>query len=988
MIKIALLIGVSEYKPSLNPLPQALKDVAAMQRVLQHQNLGGFDKVKTLPNPEPLEMQEAIEMLFSERTKDDLVLLFFSGHGIKDDAGRLYFATRITRKNSKGKLVKATAVPANFVHDIMSNSRCRREIVILDCCFSGAFAEGMTAKDDGVVDLQRQLGGEGRAVLTASTSSQYSFEEQGSELSVYTRYLVEGIETGDADLDGDGVVSIDEWHDYASTKVRAVQPSMKPEIYAVREGFKIQVAKIPPEEPKQKYRKEVKLFISRGEISLVGRRTLDVLRMQMELSEDEATAIEKEVLEPYREEFRNKLQQYEQVFSEVIKREETLSEATRDDLSHLQETLGLKNEDTMPIEARVIARLNTYKQKLQQYESELTQAMQREYPLSQATREHLHQMQQSLELTDVEVGPIETCITAQIEKRREKLQEYEQALIEATGEKRHPPSDSKRRELEQLQQNLNLSSEDIAPIEGRITTEIKEYQQHLQQYQQALVEAIRYEYPLGEETADELNRFQKVLKLSDEDVTPLKERIMAQRQQEYPINLGQNTQESAQAIQPQPVPSQKQVEIASEAESSSSSAKPGRQVALITSVLVSAVLVALGLVGGGVWLLTHRPSSEPSSSPVTDLKTPSTSEITSKRETSVTNLKTPSTSEITSKRETSVTDLKTPSTSKIASKRKTSITSNTRDYLSDFSSVENVPSGEFAHGGSAAWTLIHKDIYRALQAARPEFKLRYTLPASGIPSSRKAIRMLLDNQLVFANSSDPLDSEIYQKALQQGYTLSEIKVAVKGITIIVHPDLNIPGLTLAQLKDIYTGKITNWNQVGGPNLAITPYSLPVKDSGTAEFFEHFVMENLPFAENVTFVPTTTRAMHRVADNFGSIYYGSAPVVIGQCTIKPLPIGLHSDELIPPYQEPLVSPSDCPGRRNQVNLTVMQTGQYPLLQPLFVVVKNDNRVNEQAGEAYANLLLTDQGQELIRQAGFIPIRCLSYEADRLAACQDF
>ncbi|MDJ0901174.1 MAG: substrate-binding domain-containing protein [Xenococcus sp. MO_188.B8] len=950
MIKIALLIGVSQYKPGLNPLPEALKDVEAMQRVLQNQDMGGFDEVKTLANPEPLEMEEAIEMLFSGRTKDDLALLFFSGHGIKDDAGRLYFATSITRKNRKGELVKATAVPANFVHDIMSNSRCRREIVILDCCFSGAFAEGMTAKDDGVVDVQRQLGGEGRAVLTASTSSQYSFEEQGSDLSVYTRYLVEGIETGDADLDGDGVVSIQEWHDYASTKVRAVQPSMKPEIYAVREGFKIRVAKIPPEEPKQKYRKEVKLFISRGKISLVGRRTLDLLRMQMGLSEDEATAIEKEVLEPYREKFRNKLQQYEQVFSEVIKREETPSEATRDDLRHLQETLGLKNEDTMPLEARVIARFNTYKQKLQQYESELTQAIQREYPLSQATCDRLHQMQQSLELTDVEVVPIETRITAQIEERREKLQEYEQALIEATGERRHPLSDSKRRELEKLQQNLNLSSENIAPIEGRINTEIKEYQQHLQQYQQALVEAIRYEYPLGEETAHELKRFQKVLRLSDEDVTPLKERILAQRQQEYAINLGQHTQESSPAIQPQPVESQKQVEIPSEAESSSSSVKPGRQV-VFTSVLVSAVLVVLGLVGGGVWLLTHRPSSEPSSSPVTDLKTPITSEIASE----------------------------------IASKIATSIPSHTRDYISDFSSVDNVPSGEFAYGGSAAWAPIHRDLDPVLQAAQPEFKLHYTLPASGIPSSSEGIRMLLDNQLAFAHSSRPLHSDEYQKALQQGYSLSEITIALEGIAIVVHPELNIPGLTLPQLKDIYTGKITHWNQVGGSNLPITPYSLPAKESGIAEFFDHFVMQDFPFAENVTFVPTTTSAVGQVAENLGGIYYAPAPDVIGQCTIKPLPIGNHSDKLIPPYQEPLVPPSDCPGRRNQLNMTAMQTGQYPILQPLFVAVKHDSQVNEQAGGAYANLLLTDQGQELIRQAGFIAIRCLSHYVDTLATC---
>nr|WP_017317425.1 caspase family protein [Mastigocladopsis repens] len=86
--------------------------------------------------------------MFQGRAKEDLVLFFFSGHGIKDESGRLYLATRMTRKNQQGELVKATAVPASFVHDIMSNSRSKRQVIILDCCFSGAFAEGWLAKDD------------------------------------------------------------------------------------------------------------------------------------------------------------------------------------------------------------------------------------------------------------------------------------------------------------------------------------------------------------------------------------------------------------------------------------------------------------------------------------------------------------------------------------------------------------------------------------------------------------------------------------------------------------------------------------------------------------------------------------------------------------------------------------------------------------------------------------------------------------------------
>jgi branched-chain amino acid transport system substrate-binding protein len=174
MAKVALLIGVSEYEPGLTPLPAAVKDVEAMQRVLLHPDIGGFDDVTLLVNPQRHVMEEAIEILFDNRQKDDLVLLFFSGHGIKDESGKLYFAARNTRKTDKGVPVKATTVPANFVHEVMSNSRSKREVVILDCCFSGAFAEGMLARDDGFVDVKNQLGGEGRAVLTSSTSTQYS----------------------------------------------------------------------------------------------------------------------------------------------------------------------------------------------------------------------------------------------------------------------------------------------------------------------------------------------------------------------------------------------------------------------------------------------------------------------------------------------------------------------------------------------------------------------------------------------------------------------------------------------------------------------------------------------------------------------------------------------------------------------------------------------------------------------------------------------
>ncbi len=85
----------------------------------------------------------------------------------------------------------------------------------MDCCFSGAFGDLVT-KDDGDVDLGSLLGAEGGVVLTSSRSLENSFEQKGSDLSIYTRYLVEGIRTGAADRDGDGAVSVDELHQFAS----------------------------------------------------------------------------------------------------------------------------------------------------------------------------------------------------------------------------------------------------------------------------------------------------------------------------------------------------------------------------------------------------------------------------------------------------------------------------------------------------------------------------------------------------------------------------------------------------------------------------------------------------------------------------------------------------------------------------------------------------------------------------------------------------
>ncbi|WP_413172022.1 caspase, EACC1-associated type [Anabaena azotica] len=377
MARIALLIGVSEYQPGLNKLAGAVKDIEAMRRVLQHPEMGGFSEseIIVMPNPQRQDMENAIEKLFDNRKKDDLLLLYFSGHGITDDTGKLYLTNSQTRKYDNGNLIKTTATPASLIHEFMENSRSQRQVIILDACFSGAFAEGMKAKDDSNVDINRQLGGKGRVVLTSSSSSQYSFEQTGEELSVYTRYIVNGIETGAADTDNDGVISVDELHEFARKKVQEAAPAMSPKIYAVEEGFKITVAKAPVGNPKLKYRKELEKYLRDGKISPIGNRILKRYQNELGLSDDEVKQIQDEVLEPIRR-YQANLKEYEEALREALEYEKSLSQETQNELKHFQQLLQLRDEDVEPINKKLISFSSLLGEEVKESENKFSQEKQ------------------------------------------------------------------------------------------------------------------------------------------------------------------------------------------------------------------------------------------------------------------------------------------------------------------------------------------------------------------------------------------------------------------------------------------------------------------------------------------------------------------------------------------------------------------------------------------------------------------------------------
>ncbi|MBD1917706.1 MULTISPECIES: caspase family protein [Cyanophyceae] len=358
MAKFALLIGISTYSSGLPLLPAAVRDVQALQSVLEHPDMGNFDQVQTILDQDVQAIRRSIEDHFLQCGRDDLALLFFSGHGIKDDFGRLYLAAKETSKDKHGNLIRSTSVETSFIQETMARSRSRHKVVILDCCFSGAFGEGFLAKDDGLIDIENQLGGEGVAVLTSSASMQYSFEHEDSETSIYTRYLVEGIETGAADLDGDGLISSQELHNYTARRVTEAAPAMRPKFFVFEEGFRIYLAQAPTKDPILQYRREVeraaRFNSESGEISEIAHRTLALMRENLGISRDSADRIAYEVLEPYRKK-KQSLQDYEQTLSAVLCEEYPLSKRSELELKRLQNISGLQDEDVEPIRSRLIA---------------------------------------------------------------------------------------------------------------------------------------------------------------------------------------------------------------------------------------------------------------------------------------------------------------------------------------------------------------------------------------------------------------------------------------------------------------------------------------------------------------------------------------------------------------------------------------------------------------------------------------------------------
>lgn len=221
--------------------------------------------------------------------------------------------------------------------------------------------------------------------------------------------------------------------------------------------------------------------------------------------------------------------------------------------------------------------------------------------------------------------------------------------------------------------------------------------------------------------------------------------------------------------------------------------------------------------------------------------------------------------------------------------------------------------------------------------------------------SGTGLSSLISGTCDIAMSSRNIKEKEIALAKQKGISPNEIKVALDGLAVVVNPGNPISKLTLAQLADIFTGRVTNWKEIGGKDEKIVVLSREV-NSGTHVYFkEHVLRKNDPnskeeFAPGALMLSSSQAIADEVAGNTAAIgYYG-----MGYISKKQKPLSLAKDEK---------SEYETPTIENVIN------GKYPISRPLFLYT---NGAPEGLVKKFVDFTLSKEGQDIVLATDFVPV----------------
>lgn len=207
-----------------------------------------------------------------------------------------------------------------------------------------------------------------------------------------------------------------------------------------------------------------------------------------------------------------------------------------------------------------------------------------------------------------------------------------------------------------------------------------------------------------------------------------------------------------------------------------------------------------------------------------------------------------------------------------------------------------------------------------------------------------------------AMSSRNIKKKEVALAKQKGINPYEIKVGLDGLAVVVNPKNPVNKLTLEQLAGIFSGKITNWKELGGQDSKIAILSREV-NSGTHVYFkEHVLRNNDPnskeeFAPSALMLPSSQAIADEVAGNTQAIgYYG-----MGYISAKQQPVSIAIDE-----KKEFVSPT----------IENVLSGKYPISRPLFLYTNGEP---QGLVKKFVDFALSKEGQEIVLKTDFVPIK---------------
>lgn len=231
---------------------------------------------------------------------------------------------------------------------------------------------------------------------------------------------------------------------------------------------------------------------------------------------------------------------------------------------------------------------------------------------------------------------------------------------------------------------------------------------------------------------------------------------------------------------------------------------------------------------------------------------------------------------------------------------------------------------------------------KTAEAFRKSNKVSITIEGSG---SGNGIKALVDGTCDIANSSREMKPEEIKSAADKGKKVKEIAIAIDMIVPVVNPANSVKEITMAQLKAIYDGSITNWKQLGGKDENIVVISRDTS-SGTYEIWNEKVMKKADVKKDALLQASNGAIVSAVAGNPKAIGYVGFGYI--DSSVKPLVV-------------------------DKVEGTIEngKSGKYPISRKLYMYV-DENRVSPDT-QKYIDFVLGAEGQALVKQAGFIPVK---------------